>query len=97
AGGDPSVSVWAPVIKWEPDEMDDEPGKQGAGAFWFYSNVIPEYGDFGDVMVAKYGPHKKSGNLSGAYPSCKILPVPEPFTVGFLGAGLVLVFAMKRR
>ncbi|MGB2936606.1 MAG: hypothetical protein WBD05_00170 [Phycisphaerae bacterium] len=94
-GGDPSVSVSAPVVKWEPDETDDEPGKQGVGTFWFYSNVIPEYSDFGDVMVAKYGPHKKSGNLSGAYPSCEI--IPEPFTAGFLGAGLVLVFVMKRR
>jgi len=94
-GGDPSVSVSAPVVKWEPDETYDEPGMQGAGAFWFYSNVIPEFGDFDGALVVKYGSRKRFGNLSGAYPSCEI--IPEPFTVGFLGAGLVLVFVMKRR
>ncbi|MGB3086434.1 MAG: hypothetical protein WBC53_01680 [Phycisphaerae bacterium] len=94
-GGDPSVSVSAPVVKWEPDETDNEPGKQGVGTFWFYSNIVPEYGYFDGALVAKYGPHKGSGDFSGAYPSCEI--IPEPFTAGFLGVGLALVFMMKRR
>ena len=98
--GDPSIHLTAPLIKWEPDETNDEPGKKGAGQFWFYANILPGYGTFDDVLAAKYGRNKIFGDLTGAYPSCQTIPesAPEPVTLVLLGLGGVgLVLTRRRR
>jgi hypothetical protein len=94
ARGDPSIGLTNPLVKWEPIAGDD-PRKYGVGTFWFYSNVIPEYGTFDDIVVGKYGRYTKYGDLTGAYPSCQV--IPEPFTVGLLGVGVVLTMLTRRR
>jgi len=93
--GDPSLGISVPLVKWEPVETRDGPGKQGTGQFWFYSNVVPEYGNFDDVVVAKYGRCKVTGNLTGAYPSCHI--IPEAGTVGLMVAGFGVLAVLRRR
>lgn len=93
--GDPSVRLTAPLVKWEPYDLRDEPGKKGTGQFWFYANILPEYGTFDDVLVAKYGRNKIFGDLAGAYPSCQT--IPEPATVILLGLGGVGIILTRRR
>ncbi|HUU31314.1 MAG TPA: hypothetical protein VMY69_04355 [Phycisphaerae bacterium] len=95
ASGDPSIGLTEPLIKWEPNEGSDDPGKSGVGTFWFYSNVIPEYGTFDDIVVSKYGRYTNYGDLTGAYPSCEV--IPEPLTVGLQGVGVVLTMLTRRR
>jgi len=93
--GDPSIHLTAPLIKWEPDETYDEPGKKGIGQFWFFANILPEYSTLANVVVAKYGKKKVSGDLAGAYPSCQT--IPEPATVVLLGLGGVGIVLTRRR
>jgi len=95
ASGDPSIGLTSPLMKWEPNENNNQPGKRGVGTFWFYANVIPEYNTFEDVVVGKYSRYTKYGDLTGAYPSCEV--IPEPFTVGLLGVGTILTMLTRRR
>lgn len=93
--GDPSVNLTAPLIKWEPYNLGDEPGKQGTGQFWFYANILPEYGTFDNVVVAKYGKKRVFGDLTGgAYPSCQI--IPEPAALGMLAMGFGTMLVLRR-
>jgi len=93
--GDPSINLTAPLVKWEPDETYGEPGKKGAGQFWFYANILPEYGTFDNVLAAKYGRNKIFGDLTGAYPSCQT--IPEPATLVLLGLGGAGAALVRRR
>ena len=93
--GDPSSHLTAPLIKWEPYETYDEPGKKGTGQFWFFANILPEYSTFDNVVAAKYGKKKVFGDLAGAYPSCQT--IPEPATVVLLGLGGVGIVLTRRR
>ncbi|MBE3132332.1 MAG: PEP-CTERM sorting domain-containing protein, partial [Acidobacteria bacterium] len=94
--GDSSIDLDAVLVKWEPS--GGEPGKQGAGTFWFYSNVIPEYGAYSDILIAKNGRNVTYGDMEGAWPSCSVTPhVPEPATFGLLIVGMVAVAARRRR
>jgi len=88
AGGDPSVGLTTPLVKWEP--MSGEPGKVGVGQFWYYANIAPEYGTYADVLAGKAGPETVYGDLSGAYPSCTTVTVPEPSTLGLVLLGVAL-------
>ena len=83
--GDPSIHLAKPLVKWEPIKTGDQPGKSGVGQFWFYANIVPEYGSFDNVFAGKYGKNEVFGDLAGAYPSCKI--IPEPATLVLLGLG----------
>ena len=85
--------LYNPLIKYEPI---GEGSKMGSGMFYFYSNIVPEYkGPYADVLVAKNGNEPDIwGDLTGAYPSCTI--VPEPATITLLGGGL-LIFLSKRK
>ena len=93
--GDPSINLTSPLIKWEPYENGDEPGKKGTGEFWFYANIIPEYGSLDNVFAAKYGTHKVFGDLVGAYPSCET--IPEPASVALVMVGTAMMVVMRRR
>ncbi|MGB2614650.1 MAG: PEP-CTERM sorting domain-containing protein [Phycisphaerae bacterium] len=93
--GDPSIPLTAPLIKWEPYDLGDEPGKTGVGQFWFYANILPEYSTFDNVVVAKSGQNKVFGDMTGAYPSCQV--IPEPATAVLLLGGLGLTVLSERR
>lgn len=75
---------------------DAEPGKSGYGRFWFYSNIIPEYGTYEDTIVGRAGNMDDVyGILTGAYPSCTV--VPEPATITMLSLGSFLFLLKKKR
>lgn len=95
--GDPSIDLDRVLAKWEP--TDGQAGNQGVGTFWFYSNVIPEYGEYEGVVVAKNGRNVTFGDLSGAYPSCSVPPThtPEPGTLALLVWGVVAVIVRRRQ
>ena len=94
-GGDPTIPTTDPLIKYQhTDQSGADPGIDGTGQFWFYSNVIPENGFYEDVLLAKAGGEPiVYGDLTGDWPSCTIIgdpgpTVPEPGTVAMLLAGL---------
>ncbi len=105
--GDPPTGIPGPLIKYEQPVLDQygdpippagDPGADGHGTFWYYSNVIPQNGPDGNgqeswenVLVAKGGTTTVVwGDLTGDAPSCQI--VPEPATLGLvLFADLVLL------
>ncbi len=68
--GDPSLpNVEEPIIKFEPDEEDCEPGPIGSGVFVFYSNWEPEPVDTpNEWLVFKAAGNKCSGPLTGELP-----------------------------
>jgi len=93
--GDPSISLGAPLIKWEPA---GNPGKDGVGQFWFYSSSAPTIGLYEDVWAAKYGSCKVFGDLTGAYPSCeRAQHAPEAATLAYLLAGGAGMLATRRQ
>jgi len=72
-----------------------ESGPEGHGTFWFYSNVMPEYGTYGDVLIGIDGCRVVvAGDLTGDYPNCRA--APEPATVCMLGMGSGLLLMRKR-
>jgi len=93
--GDKSIGLNKPVVKYDGPHIPKwaVAGSKGYGTFWFYSNIVPEYGTYDNVLVAKSGCRVICGDLSGAYPSCTI--VPEPATVLMLGVSSML-FIKKR-
>jgi len=95
--GDKSLDpeVTNPVVKYEP--IGEEGGNSGSGTFYFYSNIIPEYlGPYFNKVVSKAGNEPDVyGTLTGAYPSCTI--VPEPATISLLGLSMLFVLVKKRR
>lgn len=96
--GDASLPLESgPVVKYDNPFFPGsaEPGDVGYGTFFFYSNIEPVFGIYPDVLVGKAG-HMPDvyGDLSGAYPSCRI--VPEPATVCMLGMGGGLLLMMKK-
>lgn len=96
--GDPSLTLESgPVVKYDSPFFPGsvEPGAIGYGTFFFYSNIEPEFGIYIDVLVGKAG-HIPDvyGDLTGAYPSCRI--VPEPATVCMLGMGSGLLLMLKK-
>ncbi len=97
--GDPSLDpgVTQPLVKFDEDFYPSgaEPGKEGYGTFYFYANIIPEYGTYGNAVVAKAGQIEDTyGELTGAYPSCTIIPEPAALSLLALGG---LAMLMKRR
>ncbi len=95
--GDPSIKLAEALIKWEPYENGDEPGKKGVGQFWFYANILPEYGSFDNVFAGKYGKNKVFGDMTGAYPSCEIIPDPATAVLLLGGLGLTVLSGRRRR
>ena len=97
--GDPSLNpVTNPVIKYNnpyyPPEA--EPGPDGTGTFWFYANIIPEYGSYEGMLVGKAGTISDTyGDLVGAYPSCTI--IPEPAAMLLLGVGAATLLGKRKR
>ena len=95
--GDASINLTKALVKWEPYENGDEPGKKGIGQFWFYANILPEYGSFDNVFAGKYGQNTVFGDLTGAYPSCEIIPEPATAVLFLGGLGLTVLSGRRRR
>lgn len=93
--GDDSVTppIMDPVVKFnDPYDLDsgtDVPGAEGHGTFSFYSNIIPEYGTYSGVLIAKAGQVETLGDLEGAYPSCSIIPAPHALMLSGIGIGFI--------
>ncbi len=69
-----------------------ESGPEGHGTFWFYSNVIPEYGTYENVLIGIDGCRVVViGDLTGAYPSYTIVPEPATVVMFGLGGGFLLI------
>ena len=92
--GDPSATppILEPVVKY--NNPTGEPGSKGYGTFYFYSNIIPEYGVYPGALIAKAGQTTTTGTLTGAYPSCE---VPEPAAAVVLLIGGVGLLSRRRR
>ncbi len=97
--GDPSLNPPnTPLIKYnDPHDPDGEAGAAGYGMFSFYANIIPEYGTYESALVAKAGTVDDTyGALTGAYPSCTIIPEPASAML-FLGGFSWLIRRRVRR
>jgi hypothetical protein len=96
-GGNPSISLTAPILKWQPSGSDS-PAKWGVGVFSYYSDAAPLTGTFTDVLAAKYGNNVIYGDLTGAYPSAsQPQPIPEPATMAYLLFGVGAAWVSRRR
>jgi len=95
-GGDPTTGSTGPAIKYEhADNPSANPGPQGTGNFWFYSNVIPEFGTFENALVGKSGSGTVTfGTLTGDWPSCSI---PEPGTMILIAVGVLPILSGLKR
>ena len=99
--GDTSLdpAVTKPVVKYNNPFYPEtaKPGPEGYGTFSFYANIIPEYkGPYENALVAKAGTIPDTyGTLTGAYPSCTI--IPEPATVMLLGLGALTLLKRRKR
>lgn len=74
----------------------ERPGKIGMGTFSFYSDLIPQYGLYPDILVVqKRNRYQIDGDLSGAYPHHTANP--EPATLVLLASGCLMLLARKKR
>jgi hypothetical protein len=89
--GEPTIPSTDPLLKYEQTPGQPyEAGPEGYGRFWFYSNIIPEYGTYEEALAGKAGVQPiVFGDLIGAYPSCTT--TPEPTTLSLLALGGLLL------
>ena len=83
---DPSIDLVADLIKFEPIEINDEPGKTGSGYFWFYSDASPNCMESLGTVAAKNGLEPVYGEI-----------VPEPATIVLLGLGSFFTLTCKKK
>ncbi|MFC1739224.1 PEP-CTERM sorting domain-containing protein [Planctomycetota bacterium] len=93
--GDPSIPVTDPLIKYNsPHDPPGEPDTYGYGTFNYFANIIPEYGTYSNVLIAKNDQETVFADYTGYYPSCNI--VPEPATIFLLGLGGLAILKRRR-
>jgi hypothetical protein len=75
--GDPSLGLFQPMIKFEPQEYSGcEAGEVGTAVLVFYSDYPPyPVADHNMALVEKYAGFMCVGNLTGVFPALPCSPV----------------------
>ncbi|MBU0742649.1 hypothetical protein KKG45_03090 [bacterium] len=76
-GGDPSLGIDVPLIKYEPNDMSEiRPGPNGVGVFVFWSNLPPWPIDRPNVLLSeKFGQLHSFGQMDGVFPALPCDPI----------------------
>ncbi len=89
-GGDPSLDIYVPLIKYEPNDMSEvRPGPNGVGVFVFWSNLRPWPIDSPNQLLSeKHGQEHSFGQIDGVFPALPCNPIArEQSSWGAVKAG----------
>jgi len=80
--GDPSIEGFDhPLLKFEPYPSSCEPGREGEGVFWFFSDWPPVPVETpNQLLVMKFDGSQCGGELVGVLPGCDCFAVPNEAT-----------------
>ena len=89
--GDPSIDVWSPLFKFEPNEGPDcHAGPVGEMTIVFYSNFSPApIADPNLFLVDKYSQYSEFGMVTGVFPG---LPCDPIANTAYPWAGLKAIY-----
>ncbi len=77
--GDPSLDIYDPLYKFEPDEsVECEPSNVGSAAYVFYSDYAPYPTELPNLLIVdKHGRQACFGELTGVFPGLPCDPVSD--------------------
>lgn len=73
-GGDPSIPIDCPLVKFEPYEGECEPDVEGTAYLCFYSVAAPVYDTWENYVAIKFAGESEYGTLEGPLPGCEYGP-----------------------